>query len=99
MVEALCSTPVLEPISIEELVEIGISLDKQKQNPDQALKILKVLDKKLVTSQLLIDSKIGKRLSAVDESSQTASTDIILEIKEFKDKLKKRWTEVYKRTK
>ena len=67
MVESLCSNPILEPISSEELVELGIELDKQKQNPELALKILKVLEKKMVTSTLLIDTKIGKRLSAVEE--------------------------------
>jgi hypothetical protein len=67
MVEALCSTPILEPISKEELIELGNSLDKAKQNPEVSLKLLKVLDKKIVTAELLVDTKIGKRLSAVEE--------------------------------
>jgi hypothetical protein len=50
MVEALCSTPKLEPISSEELVELGIALDKVKSNPEQSLKLLKVLDRKIVTA-------------------------------------------------
>jgi hypothetical protein len=34
MVEALCSTPLLEPISHEELVELGVSLDEVRMNPE-----------------------------------------------------------------
>ena len=98
MVEALCSTPALESITQEELVELGIALDKHKQNPEQSLKLLKVLDKKLITAKLLIESKIGKRLSAVEEKSET-EIDKEQEIKDLKEKLKKRWTDVYKRSK
>ena len=67
MVETLCSVAPLEPISPEELVELGNNLDKVKQNPEHSLKLLKVLERKQITYQLLIDTKIGKRLSAVEE--------------------------------
>jgi len=98
MVETLCSVPALEPISPEELVELGNTLDKFKQNPEQSLKLLKVLERKQITYQLLIDTKIGKRLSAVEEKPD-AGTDVVEAIKGLKEKLKKRWTEVYRRTK
>jgi hypothetical protein len=32
-----------------------------------SLKLLRVLDKKNITASLLVDTKIGKRLSAVEE--------------------------------
>lgn len=100
MVETLCSTPILEPISQEELIELGISLDKVKSNPEQSLKLLKVLDRKIVTAQMLVDTKIGKRLSAVEEKQgPTTGSDVIEEIRNLKERLKKRWTDVYKRTK
>lgn len=57
-----------------------------------------MLEKKLITAALLIDSKIGKRLSAVEEKTETES-EKEKEIKELKEKLKKRWTDVYKRSK
>lgn len=46
---------------------------------------------------MLVDTKIGKRLSAVEEKGEIADT--VEQIKELKEKLKKRWTEVYKKTK
>lgn len=49
---------------------------------------------------MLVDTKIGKRLSAVEEKQGPATgTDVIDEIRDLKEKLKKRWTEVYKKTK
>ena len=64
------------------------------------MKLLRVLDRKIVTAQMLVDTKIGKRLSAVEEKrGPTTGTEIIEEIKDLKERLKKRWTEVYKRTK
>ena len=56
-----------EPISPEELLEIGIQLRAKKDEPADALKILKILDRKQVTAKLLIDTKIGKCLTAVNE--------------------------------
>jgi hypothetical protein len=100
MVESLCSTPILEPISKEELIELGISLDKAKENSELSLKLLKVLEKKNVTASLLVDTKIGKRLSAVEEKQgPTTGSEVIDEIKGLKERLKKRWTDVYKRSK
>ena len=94
--ESLCSAPKLEPISLEELVELGTHLDKNKAKPEAALKLLKVLDKKLITAQILKDSSIGKRLTAVSDNPElTNEPDVIKEIKHMKESLKKRWTEVY----
>ena len=56
-----------EPISPEELLEIGIQLRAKKDEPEHALKILKILDRKQVTAKLLIETKIGKCLTAVNE--------------------------------
>ena len=60
-----------QPISEEELLELGTQLDKHKCELEKALQLLKILDKKQVTAQLLIDTKIGKRLTAVNEKSGT----------------------------
>jgi len=39
-----------EPISSEELVELGIELDKVKNNAEKAYKILKVLEKTKISA-------------------------------------------------
>ena len=56
-----------EPISSEELVELGIELDKVKKNAEEAYKILKVLEKTKISASQLKDTMIGKRLTAVKE--------------------------------
>lgn len=64
------------------------------------MKLLKILERKILTAKLLVDTKIGKRLSAVEEKQgPTTGPQIIDEIKTLKERLKSRWTEVYKRSK
>jgi len=86
----------LQPISPEELVELGLSLDKYKNTPVEALKLLKVLDNKTITALLLRDTKIGKRLTAVNENPENSSApELHSQIAGMKEHLKKKWSFIY----
>ena len=68
-----------------------MQLDKVKDVPEKALKLLKVLDCKAITAKHLIDTKIGKNLTAVSDQANPerdgeADDPAILEqIKQMKD--------------
>ncbi len=63
----ISNSTVNEAISSEELLQIGVQLHKEKNDPDRALKLLKILDRKLITAEHLIATKIGKALTAVQD--------------------------------
>lgn len=54
-----------EPITFEEVISIGEDLEKNAQKPDKALSLLKVLERKKITADLLSTTKIGKRLAPI----------------------------------
>ena len=54
-----------EIISQEQLAELGEDLLKNKADPVNALKIMKVLARKEITYQLLKDTLIGQKVTAV----------------------------------
>ena len=54
-----------EPITFEEVISIGEDLEKNAQKPDKALSLLKVLDRKKITADLLSTTKIGKKLAPI----------------------------------
>ena len=54
-----------EPITFEEVISIGEDLEKNAQKPDKALSLLKVLDRKMITADLLSTTKIGKKLAPI----------------------------------
>ena len=56
-----------EPITSEEVIELGAQLVKIKNDPEKALKLLKVLDRKGITAKMLLETKIGKSLTAVND--------------------------------
>ena len=56
-----------ETFSSDELVELGRALEQVKDDAGRALPILKVLGSKKVTAELLIDTKIGKKLTMVKD--------------------------------
>ena len=56
-----------EPISVEEAREIGVELEKYKNDPIKALQLLKVLERKAITPTILEETKIGKRLKPIIE--------------------------------
>ena len=89
-----------EPISPEELLEIGIQLRAKKDEPADALKILKILDRKQVTAKLLIDTKIGKCLTAVNEEpdpekASLATVEHLKEVVKMKEHLKTKWKKIH----
>jgi hypothetical protein len=59
------SSPKDTPINEEELKALGAQLDSHKDQPEQALRLLKVLAGKRITAPLLKSTLIGKRLTAV----------------------------------
>ena len=54
-----------EPITFEEVISIGEDLEKNAKKPDKALSLLKVLDRKKITADLLSTTKIGKKLAPI----------------------------------
>ena len=54
-----------EPVTFEEVISIGEDLEKNAQKPDKALSLLKVLDRKKITADLLSTTKIGKKLAPI----------------------------------
>ena len=81
-------------------MEYGLQLNRVRNVPEKALKLLKVLDRKAITAQLLIDTKIGKSLTAVSEKEdperETADDPQLLDaIKKMKEQLKSKWMSVH----
>ena len=89
---------VEETFSFDELIELGNSLEKVKDDGRSALSILKVLEKKSLTAEQLVDTKIGKKLSSVKEEHPD-DVELAEDIRLFKDLLKKKWTNIYKASK
>ena len=95
MVEELAS-PTNEPITPEELISLGEILKAYSKLPAKALKILKVLDKKKITGQMLLDTKIGKKLAMLTtepnpDIPDTNDADLMRELKEMIAYLKAKW--------
>jgi len=87
-----------ELFSFDELVELGNSLEKAKDDGRSALSILKVLEKKSPTSEQLVDTKIGKKLTAVKEDFPE-DIELQADIKQLKELLKKKWLHIHKSSK
>jgi flagellin-specific chaperone FliS len=98
--KVLADTP-LEQIGEDELTELGNELDKVKEVPASALKILKVLTNKKVTAELLKSTLIGKRIMSVsiDEVNYDGDASLLSDVKEIKDSLYRQWKAVYKKQK
>ena len=85
-----------EPIAFEEVVNIGEELEKNAQKPDKALAILKILDRKKITAELLTSTKIGKKLAPIadtpnPEVPELSDAALLKELSEMKQYLKKKW--------
>lgn len=85
---------VEETFSFDELIELGSSLEKVKDNGRNALSILKVLETKSLTAEQLVKTKIGKKLSMVKDDHPD-DVELSGEIKFLKDLLKKKWQKIY----
>ena len=84
-----------EPISIVEVLELGEQLRKKKDDPSNALKLLKILDGKRITAELLIDTKIEKVLKAVnDRPEEGRDVEQLKEVTRMKEHLKNKWKQV-----
>ena len=95
MVEAI-APKTDEPVTPEEIVSIGEDLAKNARCPAQALKLLKILDKKMITGDMLKETLIGKKLAPIitehnPEIPDTNDEDLMKELKEMKDYLKAKW--------
>ena len=89
-----------ESISPEEVLELGLQLNIVKSVPEKALKLLKILDSKAITGQLLIDTKIGKSLTAVSDKPDPIreipdDPELLRSITIMKDSLKTKWLAVH----
>ena len=68
---------VEEDISSEEVKELGLALRKNKDDAEKALQLLKILDTKKITAELLIETLIGKALTAVNDTvNENRSEDV-----------------------
>ena len=52
-VEGGASTLAAEPIDKEEVLNLGISLNKVRNDPEKSLNILRLLKRKAITAELL----------------------------------------------
>lgn len=89
-----------QPISNEEVLELSAQLYKNKNDPEKALSLLKLLDRKKITAQHLIEAKIGKSLTAVndgpDPERPTADTpELLAKVTQMKEHLKRKWKQVH----
>ena len=91
MVENLVDQSITE----DELLEIGLQLEKNKSDGHNALKLLKLLEKKDVTAMLLKKTMIGKKLTAVEEEFAD-DAKLTEDLKFYKQTIKKKWLTVYK---
>ena len=92
--------PVEEAITSEELIELGKQLKDANEDPELAVKIMRVLDRKAVTAKLLIATKVGKCLTTVcdkpnPEKPLLATTDKVAEVSVVKENLMRKWKQVY----
>lgn len=57
-------------VAAEEIAQLALSLSKHKDDPEDAIKILKILKNTQITAQLLKDKSIGigKALTSVSEN-------------------------------
>ena len=91
-----------EPIGPEEVINIGEMLSENYNNPAKALQLLKVLDRKKITAELLENTKIGKKLAPIVDTpnpENEGDVELIKELSEMKVYLKKKWMHVYKKYK
>lgn len=89
-----------EAISPDEVKEFGKKLMDNREVPATALSILKVLDRKAITAEHLIETKIGKSLTAVSdqpnpEREQSDNPEILEQITRMKEQLKAKWMKVH----
>lgn len=88
------------PVTDEEVQTLSEQLYKNKNDPEKALNLLKVLDSKAVTARHLIDIKIGKSLTAVSEvpdpERQCLDTpELLKEVSKMKEHLKRKWKQIH----
>ena len=72
-----------EPIAFEEVVNIGEDLEKNAQKPDKALALLKILDRKKITAELLTSTKIGKKLAPIADTPNPDVPELGIKHKRF----------------
>ena len=92
-----------EPITSEEVINHGEDLVENKDNPANALKILKILRRKEITPDMLTGTKIGKKLAIIADEPNPEKGDndleLLQELREMKAYLRKKWSAVYKKFK
>lgn len=82
------------------MLELSQQLYKNKNDPEKALKLLKLFDRKEVTARHLIDTKVGKSLTAVNEKPDAErqcedTPELLKEVARMKEHLKRKWKQVH----
>lgn len=97
---SLADLAKLEKISHEELMELKNDIEKKKNDKVTLLSILKVLQKKKITSDLLRSTKIGKTISNLTGTSDSGpQTDEDISVKNISSNLIESWKKIHKQEK
>lgn len=87
---------VEEEVGPEEVKDLGLQLRKNKDNADTALQLLKILDTKKITAELLIATLIGKALSSVNDTVEEGrDVEKLKELTKMKEHLKSKWKKTH----
>ena len=75
---------------------MSTQLYKNRNDPEKALKLLKMLDGKAITARHLIDIKVGKSLTSVSEKPDPErqcedTPELLKEVARMKEHLKTKW--------
>ena len=74
----------------DQLMDLSEKLSSHAARPEEAVKILKVLENVAITYDQLIKTKIGKRLTALKEDV-SCEEEIMEKLKKLKQDLEENW--------
>lgn len=82
------------------MLELGVALRKNKDDPEKALQLLRVLDGKCITAEILIETLIGKALTSVNDRAEPGrpcndTPDLLERLTKMKDHLKSKWRKAH----
>ena len=99
--KSLADLAKLEKISHEELMELKSDIEKKKNDPPTVVSLLKVLQRKQITSDLLRSTKIGKTIAnmAGGPADSDKGNEDERAIKSLSSGLVETWKQIHKQEK
>ena len=87
-----------QQLSEQQVKDFAEDLDRVKDRPEDALKILKLLATSTLQPEWLKTTGIGKRLTAVTTNPEHyyGDQELLKQVENIKDDLKKAWNQLYK---